>query len=99
MAFSAYDQLRKLQKERRECFYGRRYFYTTASDGHRVIGVMKGLGDTWIVGFIRENGARRSLKVKRLWPTTHADDLQKRFDEWAKLKGLTEVPSENETTD
>jgi hypothetical protein len=92
MALNARAELDKLRKNRRECFYGRRYFYTTASDGHQIIGVLKGLGDAWIAGYVRESGAHRALRVKRLWATTHPDDLQSRLDAWAKSKGLTEVP-------
>lgn len=92
MGFDALEMRERLRKQRREGFYGRRYFYTTANDGHQVIGVMQGLGDNWIAGYVRETGARRALKVKCLWATTHADDLQKRLDKWAKTKGLAEVP-------
>ncbi|MFH1028850.1 MAG: hypothetical protein V1791_12680 [Pseudomonadota bacterium] len=99
MSFDALEMRERIRKNRRECFYGRRYFYTAANDGHQVIGVLKGLGDSWIVGYVREDSARRALKVKRLWATTHADDLQKRLDEWAKSKGLKEVPSEDGTRD
>ncbi len=73
-------------------FYGRCYFYTTANDGHRIIGVMRGLGDAWIVGYIRDNGSRRAIRSNRLWSTTHVDDLQQRFDVWAAERELKEVP-------
>lgn len=85
--------LQEIRDERRKQFYGRCYFYTTASDGHQIIGVLQGLGDMWIAGHFRESGSRKALKGKTLWATTHADDLQKRLDKWAKKKGLTEVPS------
>jgi len=92
MGFNALEKREELRRNRRDCFFGRRYFYVTASDGNQIIGVLKGLGDAWIVGYVRESGSRRALKVKRLWSTTHADDLQERLDEWAKKKGLMEVP-------
>lgn len=91
MGFNALEERDRLRKERAECFYGRRYFYTTASDGHQIIGVLRGLGEMRIVGYIRETGSRKALKIKRLWPTKHAEDLQNRLDEWAKDKGLTEA--------
>lgn len=72
-------------------FYGRSYFYTTANDGHKIIGVMQGLGDAWIVGYIRDNGARKAIRSNRLWSTPHANDLQKRLDDWAKERELKEV--------
>ncbi len=75
-----------------DTFYGRCYFYTTPNDGHTIIGVMRGLGDAWIVGYIRGTGARRAIRSNRLWSTTHADDLQQRLDVWAKERKLTEVP-------
>lgn len=91
MVFNVLEQREKIRTERRERFYGRRYFYTTKSHGHQIIGVLRGLGDMWIAGYIRESGSHKSLKAKALWATTHADDLQQRLDEWAKSKGLTEV--------
>lgn len=78
-------------EKKKSPFCGRSYFYTTANDGHRVIGVMQGLGDAWIVGYIRDNGARRALRSTRLWSTTHADDLQQRLDVWAKQRDLKEA--------
>ncbi|MEA5113045.1 MAG: hypothetical protein VB050_03380 [Geobacteraceae bacterium] len=92
MSFNDIEKREELRRNRKNCFYGRRYFYVTASDGNQVIGVLKGLGDAWIAGYIRESGSRKSLKAKRLWASTHPDDLQKRLAEWAKKKGLTEVP-------
>ena len=74
----------------KKVFYGRCYFYTTANDGHQIIGVMQGLGDAWIVGYIRSTGARRAIRSNRLWSTTHKDDLQRRFDIWAAERKLTE---------
>lgn len=91
MGFNAIEQRDKIKAERKAAFYGRRYFYTTASDGHQIIGVLRGLGDTYIAGYIRESGSRRSLKVKTLWATSHANDLQQRLDAWATSKGLVEV--------
>lgn len=85
----------RIRKQRQECFYGRRYFYVTATDGNQMIGVLKGLGDAYIAGYVRDCGSRRSLKVKMLWATSHADDLQKRLDVWAAKKCLREVPSVN----
>lgn len=90
--FNALETKERIRKQRQECFYGKRYFYTTTADGHQMIGVLEALGGNYIAGYVRENGARRSLKVKKLWATSHADDLQKRLDEWAALKGLREVP-------
>lgn len=83
----------RIRAERLAAFYGRRYFYITANDGNQIVGVLKGLGDTYIAGYFRESGSRRALKVKRLWPTSHPDDLQMRLDEWAANKGLREVPA------
>jgi hypothetical protein len=82
----------RIRKNRQECFYGRRYFYTTASDGNQIIGVLKALGDTYIAGYVRDCGSRRALRAKTLWYTSHADDLQKRLDAWAVKRGLREVP-------
>lgn len=91
MGFNALEKREELRKARTECFHGRRYFYITQSHGSQTIGVLRGLGDMWIVGYIRESGSRRALKSKKLWATTHADDLQQRLDAWAKSKGLREV--------
>jgi hypothetical protein len=90
-SFNILEMAERIRKNRQECFYGRRYFYTTASDGHQMIGVLKGLGDNYIAGYVRENNSRRCLKAKTLWVTTHADDLQKRLDAWAVKQKLTEV--------
>lgn len=82
----------RLREEQAKAFYGRRYFYDTANDGRRIIGVLMGLGETFIAGYFRESGSRKALKSKRLFSTRHADNLQMRLDDWAQKKGLTEVP-------
>ena len=93
MGIDAKAELDRIKAEQAAAFYGRRYGYITASDGYKMIGVFKGLGDTYIVGYFRETGSRRALKVKALWPTRHADNLQERLDKWASEKGLREVPT------
>lgn len=44
-----------------------------------------------IVGYIRDNGARKAIRSNRLWSTKHVDDLQQRFDVLAKERELKEV--------
>ena len=84
------EMVEEIRKKRLERFYGRRYFYVTATDGNQTIGVLKGLGDVYFAGYVRDCGSPRSLKAKSLWATSHVDDLQKRLDKWAAKKGLRE---------
>ena len=91
MGFNAQENLDRIKADRQAALYGRRYFYTTASDGHQIIGVLRGLGDAWIVGYFRETGSRRAIKAKTLWSTAYPDDLQQRLDAWAKKRNLREV--------
>lgn len=91
MKFDAIANKDRIKAERAAAFHGRRYFYTTPNDGHVIIGVLRGLGDAWIVGYFMESGARKAIRSNRLWSTTHVDDLQQRLDVWATERGLKEA--------
>lgn len=80
------------KKERATAFHGRCYYYNTPADGRKTIGVMQGLGgDIWIVGYFRDNGARRAVKSPHLRADNAADILQHKLDNWAKRRDLEEV--------
>ncbi len=75
----------------RSRYFGRCYYYNTPGDGRVKIGVVRGLGDIWIVGFIAGTGGCRRVKTKRLEPTTHPAELQILLDQWAHERQLEEV--------
>lgn len=82
----------KMMAERAAAFHGRCYWYNTPSDGRRTIGVMKGLGgDIWIVGYFRENGARRAVKSPHIRANYSPEVMQCSLDRWAKARELAEV--------
>lgn len=86
------EHYEQIKKARREVFHGRRYYYNTASDGRRVIGVTQGLGgDVWIVAYIRDDGSRRAVKSVRLPSDSDPDRLQRKLDIWAIERALEEV--------
>lgn len=86
------ERYEHMKKKRREAFHGRRYYYNTAADGRRVIGVIQGLGgDVWIVGYLRDNGTRKAVKSVRLQSGSDPDALQRKLDIWAIERGLEEV--------
>lgn len=73
-------------------FFGKAYWYPTASHGRRQIGVTLGLGmNIWIVAYYKDNGSKRSVNTLRLPANEDPDALQKMFEDWAVQKGLEEV--------
>lgn len=92
MVFNVLEARERLKAERAAAFYGKRFWYNSASNGRVQIGVMQGLGDFWIVAFFRESGSRRSVNTSRLPANECPDALQKMFEDWANQKGLEEVP-------
>lgn len=82
----------KMLRERAAAFHGKRYWYNTPADGRREIGVLQGLGgDIWIVGYFRENGARRAVKSPHVRANYSCEVLQNNLDRWAKARQLEEV--------
>lgn len=81
----------EMKSERLHRFHGRRYYYNTASAGRRIIGVIKGLGDAYIVGYVTETGAHRSLKIPSLPSLPDPAGLQGLLDVWAQNRKLEEV--------
>lgn len=69
-------------------FHGKTYIYHHWNHGPREIGVVKGLGDVWIVGFLAKNSAHR-IKSTYLPPMEDPDQLQTRLDQWALDRGLS----------
>jgi len=81
---------------RRARYFGKRYHYNTSNDGRVEIGVVQGLGEDWIVGYITESCATRRVKTKRLEPCKDPTALQVLLDQWAherQLEGVTDVQS------
>ena len=85
------NQLKEMRDRRRARYFGKRYWYNAPSDGRVEIGVVRGLGDIWMGGYIVESGSTRRLKTKRLEPTTHPAELQILLDQWAHERQLEEV--------
>ena len=81
----------QIQKKRMECFHGSRYWYPTPDDGTACIGVFQGAVGVWIVGYVRENGARKRIKSVYLPVMTDPEDLQLKLDQWANHHDLKEV--------
>lgn len=72
-------------------FYGLTYWWP-GPEGARVIGVIKGLGDVWIVGWIKANGSTKRLNCA----LKSADDpglLQNALDRFAAERKLTPCTS------
>jgi hypothetical protein len=69
-------------------FYGPSYFYPTPNDGERPIGVIKGAGDLYLVGWIKDNGSIKRVTSKHLMPTALPDHLQLALDQFAEGRGL-----------
>lgn len=68
-------------------FYGKTYCYK-----NKTIGVCRTLASSvFMVGHIKPSGSYKRVKILPL--STDAELLQKRLDEFAKEKGLTEVRS------
>lgn len=76
-------------------FYWKTYEYNTPNDRQREIGVIQGLGDMWIVGWIKDNGSVCRVKTSRLPPCADPKVLQEMLDVWAweRLLGVrSEAP-------
>ena len=74
-------------------FYGTSYMYKTA-DGHLPIGIVRGLGKTWIVGWhgrSEDGSSMRRVKSARLEPCSDARVLQSLLDDWAAEHKLAPV--------
>lgn len=77
-------------------FRGQTYMYPTPNDGWREIGVTTGLGTTWIVGWVRDNGSRVRVKTSHLVSPFDPDELQRKLDAWAIARGLARAPEPEE---
>lgn len=69
-------------------FYGATYMYPTPNDGWREIGVTTGLGTTWIVAWVADNGSRRRVKTPHLVCPNDPKELQRKLNAWASQRGL-----------
>ena len=69
-------------------FRGRTYLYQTPNDGPREIGVTHGLGTTWIVAWLKENGSRVRVKTHHLVSPNDPDELQRKLDAWAAARSI-----------
>ena len=82
----------KMKAKRLDAFFGTRYLYATPNDGLVVIGVMQGLGDDcWIVGYFRENGARKKINSPHLPISSSPQVIQDELNAWAMKRNLREV--------
>jgi len=73
-------------------FHGATYYYPTPNEGTQVIGVCRGLGEDWIVGYRRPGtGSTRRVKTPNLPPMPDPAALQEILDDWAAERGLEEV--------
>ncbi len=84
----------EMKERRRQAFHRERAWWWFGPTGKIKIGVLQGLGDSWIVGHIKENGARKKLNSSQLakyQPSTDPDRLLKIVEEWAKQRELQEV--------
>lgn len=81
------------KQDRAAAFHGKCYRYNTPADGPNKIGVMAGLGgDIYIVGYFRDNGARKAIKAPSLRACYSAAQLQIHLELWAKQRGLEVAP-------
>lgn len=80
--------------ELKNVFYGRTYLYPTPLDDDRQIGVVRAVGDVWIVAWFTEIGSMRRLKSPELQPSANPEVLQVQLDAWAARKGLVPLDSE-----
>lgn len=67
--------------------HGTTYLYVTPDGQRREIGVIRGLGDSWIVGW-DAGGAHHRVKTPRLPAGTDPAALQTALDAWAGERGL-----------
>lgn len=72
-------------------FFGLTYIYPTPNDGPREIGVTRGMGDTWIVAWVKDSGATRRVKTHNLPVSTDPKALQNMLDSWACSRDLDVV--------
>ena len=86
-----------MKTERRAVFHGRVYRYSTPSDGLRVIGVCRVLGDNYAVCWVRDNGTLKRVKSVSLPVIDNPKDLQDLLDTWAVMRRLKEVSGEHST--
>jgi hypothetical protein len=68
-------------------FYGPTYLWPTPDHGLRPIGVIRGLGDVWIVGWVKPNGATKRLNCA-LIPSDDPGLLQAALDRFAAERKL-----------
>lgn len=72
-----------------EGFFGRSYRYVPAGRQDPMeIGVVLGLADLYLVGWIKPNGSIKRVVSKHLMPTADPDALQTALDAWAEERGL-----------
>ena len=82
------ERYEALKKERREAFFGKTYCFAPGTQSEKIIGVMQGLGGTWMVGYFTGNGSRK--RFKPLPTGDHAMTIQAHLDAYAEKKGLSD---------
>lgn len=78
------ERYEAFKKERQAAFFGNTYKFAPGTQSEKVIGVMQGLGGTWMVGYFTGSGARKRFK-----PLPTGDDaatVQQALDAWAVKK-------------
>lgn len=91
MTLNAKQIMEARRAEQRAAFHGKTYRYYTQSSGTRTIGVFKGLGNDYIVGYFNDCGSRKRVKSAVLPPHADPDKLQGWLDSWAASKRLLEA--------
>ncbi|GEM_PF-2655039 len=69
-------------------FYGNSYLYPTPDDNLRSIGVTHGLGDLWIVAWIKPNGSKKKISSPHLPARLDPDRLQDMLEAFAAKRKL-----------
>lgn len=69
-------------------FFGKAYFWDHNIYGRRIVGVIRGLGNTYIAGWIKKNGAHCRIKSPALPPGNDPEEVQQHLDAWAIGKSL-----------
>lgn len=72
-------------------FYGKAYTYPTPNDGDQEIGVVKGLGDLYIVAWEKPNGSLKRINSKHLMPNADPEALQRELCSFAADRDLALV--------
>lgn len=70
---------------------GRTYLYNTPNFGKQPIFVSKGIGDTWMVCYRKENGSLKRVNSNHLPVCDYRDEAQGYLDTFAKSRNLEEA--------